>query len=301
MFLPIESKVKRSLDNTKNSEDKCEDDEDKEEENDDEEDEINEDEESQQDNDDNDIDEAEEEEDDDEEDGGMSVQELIELRKKMSTLPLAKLSELKAQLGSNLFNKALYGESSSALNAKTIQSSSNQRNIAKIATTKNAKRPREESSKRPSPKLRCIKGVMDKLKKTKNSRWDPRFSAESGEFDEVAFHRDYAFLDDLRQRDIRELQKALKKAKREQNVTAAERIRLNLRRLQNQQKSADDQRLIEEIQSELRQSNIERMNRGQPAIYLNNYELKQRLLDRKREIGNETSGMEEKRHKGKAE
>lgn len=57
----------------------------------------------------------------------------------MSTLPLAKLAELKAQLGSNLFNKALYGESSSALNEKTIQSSSNQRNIAKIATTKNAK------------------------------------------------------------------------------------------------------------------------------------------------------------------
>ena len=61
--------------------------------------------------------------------------------------------------------------------------------------------PREESSKKPPPKLRKIHGLQ--LKKPKNARFDPRFSADCGDFDEVAFHRDYAFLDDYRQKDIK--------------------------------------------------------------------------------------------------
>jgi hypothetical protein len=38
--------------------------------------------------------------------------------------------------------------------------------------------------------------------KAKNARFDPRFSITSGNFDEFAFHRDYAFLEEYREHDI---------------------------------------------------------------------------------------------------
>uniref|UniRef100_A0A914GW85 rRNA biogenesis protein RRP36 n=1 Tax=Globodera rostochiensis TaxID=31243 RepID=A0A914GW85_GLORO len=87
------------------------------------------------------------------------------------------------------------------------------------------------------------------------------------------FHQDYAFLDELRQSDIQELKKAHRSAKRDGNAPLADRIHRNLLRLENQQKAETVRQKMEQTRAELRRENIERMNRGERPVYLNNAEL----------------------------
>ncbi|KAL3076303.1 hypothetical protein niasHS_013574 [Heterodera schachtii] len=136
----------------------------------------------------------------------------------------------------------------------------------------NAKRPREEKSTKPPPKLRQIKG-LEGAAKQRNVRFDPRFSSSCGQFDEFRFHQDYSFINELRKTDIQELKKAFRRAKREGNSALSDRIRCNLLRLENQQKAEMERQKMENIRLELRRENIERMNRGERPIYLNNAEL----------------------------
>uniref|UniRef100_A0A183BYX0 rRNA biogenesis protein RRP36 n=1 Tax=Globodera pallida TaxID=36090 RepID=A0A183BYX0_GLOPA len=87
------------------------------------------------------------------------------------------------------------------------------------------------------------------------------------------FHQDYAFLDELRQSDIQELKKAHRSAKKAGNAPLADRIHRNLLRLENQQKAETVRQKLEQTRAELRRENIERMNRGERPVYLNNAEL----------------------------
>ncbi|KAL7076334.1 hypothetical protein ACQ4LE_004302 [Meloidogyne hapla] len=213
---------------------------------------------------------------DNEEEYSMSDAEIAALRNKISSFSLKKLTVLKSKIGLELFNKIMYGKSISSINEnnlnKTIQSKK----------SGGTHRPRVESSTRPPPKFRPIKGL--EVRKAKNSHFDPRFAASSGEFDQIAFHRDYSFIEDLRRKDIQELQNAYKQIKREGgNPKQIERIKRNLLRLRNQQKDYHDQKLKEDIFAELRQTNIERMNNGEKPIYLNNNELKEKFIERKKQ------------------
>ncbi|KAF7632336.1 hypothetical protein Mgra_00008261 [Meloidogyne graminicola] len=197
---------------------------------------------------------------------------LFVIRSKISSFSLKKLSELKAKIGLDLFNKIMFG--------KSVDSNVDDNPTGSIQTKKvgGTHRPREESSVRPPSRLRKIKGL--ELRKPKNV--DPRFADSSGEFDQIAFHRDYSFIEDLRRKDIQELQNAYKQQKiKGSNPKKLERIKKNLIRLRNQQKAFQNQKLKEDVLAELRQTNIERMNSGQKPIYLNNNELKEKFLTRK--------------------
>lgn len=65
------------------------------------------------------------------------------------------------------------------------------------------------------------------------------------------------------------MKKAYKTTKRA-DPQKAERIKLNLLRLENQQKSSENTKMMQDLRAELRKENIERMNKGQKAIYVNN-------------------------------
>nr|CAD2197889.1 unnamed protein product [Meloidogyne enterolobii] len=216
----------------------------------------------------------EEDECDNEEECTMSDDEIAALRTKISSFSLKKLAELKSKIGLELFNKIMYGKSISSFN----EDNSNKIQSKKSGGTH---RPRVESSTRPPPKFRSIRGL--EVRKAKNAHFDPRFAASSGDFDQIAFHRDYSFIEDLRKKDIQELQNAYKQIKREGgNPKQIERIKRNLLRLRNQQKDYQDQKLKEDILSDLRRTNIERMNNGERPIYLNNNELKGKFIERKK-------------------
>uniref|UniRef100_A0A915PA28 rRNA biogenesis protein RRP36 n=2 Tax=Meloidogyne TaxID=189290 RepID=A0A915PA28_9BILA len=217
----------------------------------------------------------EEDECDNEEECSMSDDEIAVLRTKISSFSLKKLAELKSKIGLELFNKIMYGKSISSFN----EDNSNKIQSKKSGGTH---RPRVESSTRPPPKFRSIRGL--EIRKAKNAHFDPRFAASSGDFDQIAFHRDYSFIEDLRKKDIQELQNAYKQIKREGgNPKQIERIKRNLLRLRNQQKDYQDQKLKEDILSDLRRTNIERMNNGERPIYLNNNELKGKFIERKKQ------------------
>ncbi|CAK5081626.1 unnamed protein product [Meloidogyne enterolobii] len=211
-----------------------------------------------------------EDECDNEEECTMSDDEVAALRTKISSFSLKKLAELKSKIGLELFNKIMYGKSISSFN----EDNSNKIQSKKSGGT--------HSSTRPPPKFRSIRGL--EVRKAKNAHFDPRFAASSGDFDQIAFHRDYSFIEDLRKKDIQELQNAYKQLKREGgNPKQIERIKRNLLRLRNQQKDYQDQKLKEDILSDLRRTNIERMNNGERPIYLNNNELKGKFIERKKQ------------------
>ncbi|KAI1719356.1 rRNA biogenesis protein RRP36 domain-containing protein [Ditylenchus destructor] len=140
---------------------------------------------------------------------------------------------------------------------------------------KSSKAPREQTSKKPVSKLRQIVDVGYQ------KRLDPRFSAEcGGDFDGEKFNKDYDFLNDLKNNEILELKKAHRTARREDPEKAA-RIKTNILRLENQQKSVENSKLYKEVRAELRQQNIERMNQGLKPLYLNNQEMKKHYMEKK--------------------
>lgn len=65
------------------------------------------------------------------------------------------------------------------------------------------------------------------------------------------------------------MKKAFKITKR-LDLQKAERIKLNLLRLENQEKSSENTKIMQDLRGELRQENIARMNQGQKPIYVNN-------------------------------
>ncbi|KAH7697357.1 Protein T22H9.1 [Aphelenchoides avenae] len=225
----------------------------------------------------NDESDAEDEEDASENEAAAEdLTEEEQLRKKISSMPLSKVRELKEKLGVKLFNKTYFGEA-----AEGPSSSSQTTKSAPKATEKSApkkresqKKPREISSKAPVSRFRPAVEVAKKHK------FDPRFSEKAGEFDEIQFNRDYGFLNELKDKEIKDLKKARRSARAE-DPTEAERIKTAIRRLENQKRSAEEAEMMRETRAELRKENIERMNQGRKPVYLNNKELKKRFLEKK--------------------
>ncbi|KAI1720790.1 rRNA biogenesis protein RRP36 domain-containing protein [Ditylenchus destructor] len=171
---------------------------------------------------------------------------------------------------------------------KDKQAETEGKEYAKKAHTKSkpksAKAPREESSKKPVSKLRQIVDVGYQ------KRIDPRFAVEcGGDFDGEKFNKDYDFLNDLKKNEILELKKAYRTARREDPEKAA-RIKTNILRLENQQKSVENSKLFKEVRAELRQQNIERMNQGLKPVYLNNQEMKKYYMEKKLSKMSSSSG-----------
>jgi len=206
-------------------------------------------------------------------------------------MPISKLIELKKTLGIKLFNKVYYGETSDRGPEQSddgVEEDGEANQSVKVGQLRkkpifkrsNEKRPREESSTRKASKFRHIPNSSASIK---TKKFDPRFSAVCGDFDEIQFRKNYGFLGDLRKNEITALKKSLRVTRRN-NPEMATKIKKNILRLENQERAARDARLMEETRAEIRQTNIERMRHGQRPLLLNNRDLKEKFLEKKRNI-----------------
>lgn len=137
-------------------------------------------------------------------------------------MSFAELLKLKEELGSKVYNEALFGEDSASKKRK--KEMKNQSAFKR----ENKNRPREISAKKQVPLL----GKAKTSKKDLGPR-DPRFDTKCGEFDRTKFKEDYGFVNEIREKEISELKNQLKHLKADQ-VDEKTKVKLVLQRMQNQ-------------------------------------------------------------------
>lgn len=138
-------------------------------------------------------------------------------------MSFAELLKLKEELGSKVYNEALFGDES------TVKKRS--KGVKQQTTFKreNKNRPREISAKKQVP-------LLGKSKPTKNDQAprDPRFDSNCGEFDRNKFKEDYEFINEIREKEIIELKEQLKKMKNDEQAEEKTKVKLVIQRMQNQ-------------------------------------------------------------------
>lgn len=123
--------------------------------------------------------------------------------------------------------------------------------------------PAEASSKRPVPKIREIPG----LKSAKDSTLytDIRFDAAYGKADLNRVRKDYAFLDELRQKEIAEMKAVLKndKLRRKMSQREIEDLELQVKSLQSRLDTLKNRDLSTKIISDHKKQQMEKMKKGE--------------------------------------
>lgn len=109
----------------------------------------------------------------------------------------------------------------------------------------------------------------------KKQRYDPRF--ECGDFDAVRFSRDYAFINDMKKKEVNTLKRSMKKAGEEDR----DRIRETIKVMENQVRASEDQRAEIETRAEIRAENIKRLRAGQKPLLLNRKQMRVRVMEKK--------------------
>lgn len=142
-------------------------------------------------------------------------------------MSFAELLALKEELGSKVYNEAIFGNESSAV-AKQRRKNS-KRNIEFKRENKN--RPREISAKKQVPLLSTVK---KSTASNSTGPRDPRFDTNCGEFNRDKFKEDYSFVNEIREKEITELKSQLKHLKGAEASEEKQKIKTVLQRMQNQ-------------------------------------------------------------------
>lgn len=137
---------------------------------------------------------------------------------------------------------------------------------------KKKRAPLEVSSKKPfSVKELCAAnedlktlGGKDYSKRKESKAVDPRFSDIYGELDVHAAARNYAFVDDIRQTEMKNLQKRVKKGKR---GGAESEDAEQLKRLQDAEKKREQISQFYELKRELRDKEKSKILSGKKAYF----------------------------------
>lgn len=138
-------------------------------------------------------------------------------------MPFSELIKLKERLGAKVNNEAMFGA-----NVKDNR----KRRASKIDYKReNKNRPREVSSKKQVPMFGVIKSKSKRIE-TDGPR-DPRFDIRCGEFDRNRFKEDYAFVNEIRQKEATELKMQLKQLDRG-DLVEKQKLKLLLQRMENQ-------------------------------------------------------------------
>ncbi|KAK9507986.1 hypothetical protein O3M35_007740 [Rhynocoris fuscipes] len=138
--------------------------------------------------------------------------------------------------------------------------SKNRNDLRKKRANKN--RPREESSKIPVKPLSFHNNIKKKQLKL-NSR-DPRFDSLCGTYSEKFFHENYNFLDEIKQREKKELEESLKN---ENDNIKREQIKFLLKRMKDQERENDKKK--KNLEKRIKQSEKLKKNllEGKPAHF----------------------------------
>lgn len=148
-------------------------------------------------------------------------------------MSFAELIKLKEQLGTKVYNDAMFGENSKQKKTKKALKTDFKR--------ENKNRPREATAKKQVPLLGTVK---PKKAETDRVR-DPRFDSKCGEYDRQKFRQDYGFIADIRENELGELKKQLK----DKSLSDEERkkIKLLIQRMNN--KLVEERKHIKKIEA----------------------------------------------------
>ncbi|PSN40599.1 Ribosomal RNA processing protein 36 [Blattella germanica] len=178
------------------------------------------------------------------------VSERTSVREELSKMSFQELQKLKEELGSKVYNEAMFG-------IRKEKKTSFKR--------ENKNRPREMSSKRPMPTDHLI------IKTKKTIPRDPRFDSLCGTYDEKVFRRSYAFLDRIRSKEKFKLKKELKT---ETDTGRKEEIKYLIQRMENQEREKKKLQMKNKRKQEEHNANIDMLRQGKKPVYIKKSEKK---------------------------
>lgn len=163
-----------------------------------------------------------------------------------------------------------------------------------ITKSKNKHAPAESSSKRPVSKVREIPGLKSAKETTLYS--DVRFDAAYGKADWNRIRKDYAFLDEYRQSEIKQMQSVLKDKKQVLKLSQreVEDLKFEIQSLQSRLDTLKNRDLANKIVGDHKKEQMEKTRRGEQV---NPYFLKkseQRKMIQKAKFENLRAGQREK-------
>lgn len=140
-------------------------------------------------------------------------------------MSFAELLALKEELGSKVYNEAIFGNESTVANQRKKKSKR-----ASEFKRENKNRPREITAKKQVPLLSSVK----KSSANAAAPRDPRFDSNCGEFDRDKFKEDYSFVNEIREKEISDLKSQLKHLKGAEASEEKQKVKTVLQRMQNQ-------------------------------------------------------------------
>lgn len=184
---------------------------------------------------------------------------VIEVKPDLKKLSLQELRKLKEQIGNEVYQIDTTKKTNLNLRPKTVKRD-------------NKNRPSEVSSK-VVPLLNPIKKIKPQIKTTeeKVKRIDPRFDSLYGEFDKRVFDKNYKFLNDVKEKEKKKLQKKLKQKGSDERKN---QVKLLLQRIENQDREKQKMEAQEKIKLDQRQKRAEALKEGKKPQFLKKRESK---------------------------
>lgn len=184
----------------------------------------------------------------------------IEVKPDLKKLSLEELRKLKEQIRKDIYKDA----------------TANIADLKCLVTVKreNKNRPSEISSKVDISSIPIKKIKKPKIKTTdeKPKCIDPRFDSLYGEFDKRAFDRNYKFLNSVRDKEKKKLQKKLKQKKGSDEKR--EQVKLLLQRMENQDREKQKLEAQVKLKSEQKQKRLDALKEGKKPQFLKKSESK---------------------------
>lgn len=162
------------------------------------------------------------------------------------------LQKLKEKLGTKVYNETIFGKRSK----KKTERAEFKR--------ENKNRPREMSAKKPVARYKELTRVKKVVSR------DPRFDSLCGTFDEKAFKHSYAFINKLRENDLKTLQKELKETT---DLKVIKKIKYLIQRLENQLREEKKRKGKEEKKRQEKKELLESVKQGEKRVFKKKCEL----------------------------
>lgn len=166
-----------------------------------------------------------------------------QIREELSHMSFQDLQKLKERLGTKIYNETLFGK---------------KRQRKTEFKRKNKNRPREISAKIPASSFKELVKVKTFIPR------DPRFDSLCGTYDEKVFKRSYAFLNKLRENDLKALKKELKTATEPKTI---KKIKYLIQRLENQLREEKKSKEKEEKKQQEKKELLESIKRGEKPVF----------------------------------
>ncbi|XP_029949832.1 ribosomal RNA processing protein 36 homolog [Salarias fasciatus] len=207
---------------------------------------------------------SEEEEDEEEEEaaaGSSDIHTEEDMKRELSNMSFEDIMKLQNKVGTKVYSQVSSGRSSQTDGSRAGK---------KKRLNKN--RPTEVSSKRPAPFLRQVVSVRKPMLR------DPRFDDLSGEYKAEIFNQTYKFIENIKSREKKMIQKQLRRTKKQQQ---REKLQFLLQRMENQEREQRRREQQRERELQLKRQQRERASQGAAPFFLSKAERKKLQLAEK--------------------